>query len=411
MKGARVLRHSRFRYFLGGRFFLTLAIQIQAICIALEVYRLTGDALALGLSGLAEAIPFMAIVLPAGHWADIFVRKRIILLGGLLFVLSGLILFALALVPDGQLQHQLVWMYGVIALTGLARGILGPAVQATVPNILPREELPEGIAWNTSVWQVAAVAGPAAGGILFGFAGGPFTFALASLLSLSAWFCFFGIPAHPAAHKPKGSSMRGRLAEGLRFVWNQKVILSALSLDMLAVLFGGAVALLPLFNAEILKSGPDGLGILRSAPALGAVLSAVFLARNPPVRHSGKLLLIFVAAFGGCIIGFALSEYFWLSFAMLFLSGAFDGVSVLIRGSIVQLFTPDEMRGRVSAVNSIFIGSSNEIGAFESGLAARLMGLVPSVVFGGSVTIAVTGLMGLMSPKLRKLHLKDHLQN
>ncbi len=409
MKGTRVLRNSRFRFFLCGRFFLTLAVQIQAVCIALEVYALTGDALALGLSGLAEALPFMLIVLPAGYWADIFVRKRIIIWGGLLFVLSGLLLAAQAFSPIENLQVRLCWMYGIISLTGLARGILGPSIQATVSNILPREELPEGIAWNTSVWQVAAVAGPALGGILFGWLGGTGTFVLAAFLSTVAWLCFWGIPKHPAGKAPEGSSMRSRLSEGLRFVWKKKVILSALSLDMLAVLFGGAVALLPLFNAEILKSGPDGLGILRSAPALGAVLSALILARNPPIRHSGKLLLACVASFGGCIIGFALSEFFWLSFALLFLSGVFDGVSVLIRGSIVQLFTPDEMRGRVSAVNSIFIGSSNEIGAFESGLAAKLLGLVPSVVFGGCMTIGITALMGTFSTKLRKLELKDHL--
>jgi MFS family permease len=408
MKGTQVFAIRSFSAFLVARFCLTFAFQVQAVTMSLEVYEITGDALSLGLAGLFEAIPFMAVILPAGFWADVYRRKYLILTSASLFICCSAILYLFSTQAISLHAHKLPLLYCVIGLTGLARGIAGPAVQATIPNLLPRELLPQGVAWNTSFWQVASIAGPAVGGLLYGFYGKETSYLVSALFSSSALFAFTFLPNLKPSHV-RNESITNSLLTGIRFVKNQKLILSALTLDLFAVLFGGAVALLPLFNAEILKAGPDGLGILRAAPSAGAVITAFLLARNPPMKNSGRTLLLSVGAFGVCMIAFALSEYFWLSFFILMLSGAFDGVSVLIRSTIVQLFTPDEMRGRVSSVNSIFIGSSNEIGAFESGVAARWLGLVPSVIFGGCMTIGITGLMAFFAPKLRRLQLKDQL--
>lgn len=408
MKGTQVFAIRSFSAFLVARFCLTFAFQVQAVTMSLEVYEITGDALSLGLAGLFEAIPFMAVILPAGFWADVYRRKYLILTSASLFICCSAILYIFSTQAVALHDHKLILLYCVIGLTGLARGIAGPAVQATIPNLLPRDLLPQGVAWNTSFWQVASIAGPAVGGLLYGFYGKETSYLVSALFSSSALFAFTFLPNLKPSHI-RNESITNSLLTGIRFVKNQKLILSALTLDLFAVLFGGAVALLPLFNAEILKAGPDGLGILRAAPSAGAVITAFLLARNPPMKNSGRTLLLSVGAFGVCMIAFALSEYFWLSFFILMLSGAFDGVSVLIRSTIVQLFTPDEMRGRVSSVNSIFIGSSNEIGAFESGVAAKFLGLVPSVIFGGFMTIGITGMMAFFAPKLRQLQLKDQL--
>jgi len=410
MKGTRVLRHKAFRAYLLGRFSLVFAIQIQAICIALQVYDITHDAFSLGLTGLAEALPFMAIVLPAGYWADRYSRKRLILISTSLLLCTGLLLFVFSL-PGMIASNRILWiLYGVTGITGIARGISGPSVQATLANILPREELAEGVAWNTSFWQTASISGPAIGGILYAALGSTGTYLVSSTFSFMGVMAFTFIPKHRQALVQVSETLWEKLTDGLRFVFQSRLILSALSLDMLAVLFGGAVALLPLFADQVLHTDAQGLGILRAAPSIGALITSLILARNPPMNHSGRLLLLCVGLFGVSIIGFALSEFFWLSFILLMLSGAFDGVSVLIRSTIVQLFTPDEKRGRVSSVNSVFIGSSNEIGAFESGMAAKLMGLVPSVIFGGCMTLGVTGWMAWKSPKLRKLELKHHVK-
>jgi MFS family permease len=409
MKGTQVFAVRSFSAFLAARFCLTFAFQVQAITMSLEVYEITGDALSLGLAGLFEAIPFMAVILPAGFWADVYRRKYLILTSAALFICCSAILYFFSTQADGFLTQKLPLLYSVIGLTGFARGLAGPAIQATIPNLLPRELLPQGVAWNTSFWQVASIAGPAVGGLLYGFYGKETSYLVSALFSGSALFGFTFLPNFKPSHI-RTENITNSLLTGIRFVKKQKLILSALSLDLFAVLFGGAVALLPLFNAEILHSGPDGLGILRAAPSAGAVITAFLLARNPPMKNSGRTLLFSVGAFGICMIAFALSESFWLSFFILMLSGAFDGVSVLIRSTIVQLYTPDEMRGRVSSVNSIFIGSSNEIGAFESGVAARWLGLVPSVIFGGCMTIGITGIMAFFAPKLMQLELKDQLQ-
>ncbi|MEZ5172174.1 MAG: MFS transporter [Bacteroidia bacterium] len=407
--GAAALKVPQFRSFLTARFFLTMSFQMQSVAVGWQVYNITHDPLALGMIGLAEAIPFLSLVLFAGHWADIYIRKKLISISVVLFVLCSatFLLFSVrpSLLPA---VHPEYMFYLVFAFAGVARAIAGPSIQATLPQILKRELYANGAAWNSSFWQIAAVTGPALGGLIYGFAGQSQTYLCVLVLCLSSLFFFSRLPVFPPARQ-RSEPVFASLAGGLKFVYKQPVILGALSLDLFAVLFGGAVALLPVFANEILHTGPQGLGILRAAPSTGAVITALIVTRHAPMRNSGKILLAVVALFGLCMIGFALSDLFWLSFILLFLSGLFDGVSVLIRSTIIQLFTPDEMRGRVASVNSIFIGSSNEIGAFESGLMARMMGLIPSVVFGGSMTLVCTGIVSKLAPTLRKLHLEEHV--
>ncbi|HEX2061894.1 MAG TPA: MFS transporter, partial [Thermoanaerobaculia bacterium] len=296
-----------------------------------------------------------------------------------------------------------VWpVYVVVALSATARSFTRPALFALSAEVVPRELFPNAVAWRTSVWHLAAVAGPAAGGLVYGFAGAPIAYgAVIAVMSMSlAWLLAVSQRGRPARVEevPLGESLRS----GIRFVWSDPVLLGAMTLDLFAVLFGGAVALLPAF-AKLLDAGPEGLGILRAAPAAGSILTGLVIAHRPPMKHAGVALFASVAGFGVCMIAFALSRSLWLSFALLFLSGVFDNVSVVIRGTLLQTRTPEHLLGRVSAVNQIFIGSSNEIGSFESGVAARLMGIVPSVVFGGCMTLLVVAVVAWRSPRLRTL--------
>ena len=410
-RGFAALKVPAFKNFVTARFFLTMAVQMQAVAVGWQVYQLTKDPFSLGLIGLAEAIPFLSLVLFAGHWADIYQRRKLATASVSLFALCALVLLIISINPEVLPDQNAQWVfYGIIAVTGIARAIAGPSIQALLPQLLKRELYANGAAWNSSFWQIASVSGPAIGGLLYGFAGKETTYLVALILVLIALFFFFRLPLFPPARKQK-EAIGKSLSSGIQFVFRQPIVLGAISLDLFAVLFGGAVALLPVFADEILHVGPEGLGVLRAAPSIGAVLTALVVTRHAPMRHSGKILLAFVSLFGLSMIGFALSTSFWLSFILLLFSGAFDGISVLIRSTIMQLFTPDDMRGRVSAVNSIFIGSSNEIGAFESGLAARLLGLVPSVIFGGCMTLMCTGGMAILAPQLRKMELKDHISS
>jgi len=399
MKGFEVFHLNSFTAFLFGRFSLTLAVQIQAISLSLLVYERSKDAMALGLTGLAEAATFMLFILPGGYWADVFPRKRMIMLSTALFALCALTLTYFSFSPENISLSQL---YGLIALTGIARATGGPSMQSMIPNLVKLELVPQGIAWNTGFWQTASVLGPALGGLLYGYFGVHFAFSTALGLTGIAILLFGSIKVN-ATPQPRKESLYASLRSGIAYVGKHQIILPALTLDLFAVLFGGAVALLPLFNDQILNSGPEALGWLRAAPSIGAVIISVILARRPPMQQTGIKLFASVALFGVCIMAFALSENYWISFALLLLSGGFDAVSVLIRSMIVQLYTPDEMRGRVSSVNSVFIGSSNEIGAFESGLAAKFLGLVPSVVFGGSMTLIVSLAIALKAGRLRRL--------
>ena len=397
------LRHREFRWFIVSLFAMVVSSQLQAVVVGWQVYGLTHDPLSLGLIGLAEALPFIGIALPAGYLADRRNRRAISV--SALFVLAccSITLYALSARPSLLLRVGIVPIYVVIFVSGVTRGILQPARQALSAEIIPRSMFQNAIAWRSSTWQTASVIGPAIGGLLYGFAGAGVSYAVAALLMLVALAAFLMMRYTPLPRGMQNESMVAELLTGLHFVWSEHVILAALSLDLFSVFLGGAEALLPVFASEILKVGPQGLGLLRAAPAAGAVTMGIFLAHRPPFRRAGRTMLLAVAVFAVAIIGFGLSRSFYLSLGLLALSGMADNVSVVIRSTLIQLLTPTQMLGRVSAVNSIFIGSSNELGAFESGVAARLFGTVRAVVLGGSAALLVVGLTGKLVPRLRNL--------
>lgn len=396
------LRIPSYRSFLSTRLFLTLALQMQAVIIGWEVYKISGSAFSLGLVGLAEAIPAISIALYAGHIADIYNRKTILLVSLLVIILSISGIFY-SLILSQQNPQNLTWVYTFICLSGFARGFYAPSSFASISQIVPKELLTYAGTLNSTVWQFASVIGPALGGFSYAYLGLTNSFWLILLL---AGFSFFflaqvKIRFEPIA-KPKEKIM-ARLKEGISFVYQNKIIFTALSLDLFSVLFGGATALLPIFANEILNTGPEGLGLLRAAPSAGAVIMMTILSLRKNIDHAGIVLIRAVGLFGICMLLFGLSQNFYLSLAVLFLSGAFDSISVVVRSNILQLHTPDHMRGRVSAVNTIFIGSSNEIGAFESGLAAKYLGAANSVIFGACVTLGVVGFTQKFGVSLKKL--------
>jgi MFS family permease len=398
------LRVPEYRYFMSMRLMTTLAIQIMSVSVGYFIYDLTGDPLMLGFVGLAEAVPAISISLWAGHLADKYNRRNIIAGCLSLLLLCTVALFLLALNRDLLTKTVLLGgIYAVMFMTGVARGFFSPTNFAFLPQLVDKKTLPNAISWNSSTWEVASITGLGLGGLLYGFAG--VSWAFGTLIALFALALTFLLRIAPKPVPPADFSATAleRIREGLRFVYSNQIILAAIALDLFAVLFGGAVALLPVFAKDILEVGPQGLGILRAAMSLGAITMALYLAHRPLARDAGTLMLWCVAGFGACIIGFGLSKWFWLSFLFLYGCGVFDEVSVYIRASLIQHLTPDHLKGRVSSVNTIFITSSNEIGAFESGLTAKLMGTVPAVVFGGLMTIVVVGITWWKAPKLRML--------
>jgi MFS family permease len=389
---------------LSFRVLIVLAYQVMAIVVGWHIYELTHDTFALGLVGLAEVVPYFCCALFAGYAVDHYSRRLFGVLASLMLFLVALTLAAVSL--GWAIGKPSWWIYAAIAFTGLARAFIGPTYNALFALILRRDQYARASGLGSSVLQLGLVTGPALGGILVAWAGKTAAYGTSAGLCLFAGLALLSLRVKeppPAASAPIFTS----IAEGLRFVFGNQVILGAQSLDMFAVLFGGAVSMLPAFIHDVFHYGPEGLGILRAAPAVGAVMTGLILARYPINLHAGRWLLGAVAGFGLCMIGFALSANFWVAGLLLMLSGVFDGVSVVMRTTILQLATPDAMRGRVSAINGIFIGSSNELGAFESGIAARLMGLVPSVVFGGMMTLAVVAATAKLAPKLRKLELQQ----
>jgi MFS family permease len=397
------LRLPAFRWYIVSLFTMTIAAQIQVIVVSWQIYGITHDPLSLGLIGLSEALPFIGVALFAGHVADVANRQRISIASLFVLVLCGVALLSFSFVSLASFGA--IWpFYVVIGVSGLARSFLQPARNALGAEIVGRDLYHNAISWRSSTWQAAAVIGPAAGGLLYGFGGARVAYIVQAVLMSVAFFAFARIEY---AHRPRESvdamPVTESLTAGLRFVFSQSVLVSALALDLFSVLLGGAEALLPVFADEILHVGPQGLGILRAAPAVGAVIMALSLAHRPPFRRAGPTLLFAVAGFALCIVGFGFSRNFALSSFLLLLSGMFDNVSVLIRSTLLQTLTPPEMLGRVSSVNSIFIGSSNEIGAFESGVAARLLGTVPAVVLGGAASLAVVGVVAAAVPKLRQM--------
>lgn len=397
---------SRFAFLklLSFRLLIVLAYQMLAIVVGWHIYELTHDTLALGLIGLAEVIPYFASALFAGHAVDRYSRRMFGVIASLMVMCSGLVLTAVSVgIISGNVTW---WIYGAIAFNGFARAFLGPSYSTMFALILPREQYAKASGIGSSVFQLGLVAGPALGGLLVGFAGKTAGYSVAALLSCGAAIALWSIRVQepPSAET---TPVFASIAGGLKFVFNNQIILGAQSLDMFAVLFGGAIAMLPAFIQDVFHYGPEGLGILRAAPAIGAGITGLLLARKPLEHHTGRWLLAAVGGFGLCMIAFALSTNIWMAGVVLLLSGICDGVSVVMRTTIMQLMTPDEMRGRVAAINGIFIGSSNELGAFESGIAARLMGLVPSVIFGGIMTLGVVAATAKLAPKLRRLELKQ----
>lgn len=398
------LRNRSFLKLMAFRVQIVLAYQMLAVVVGWHIYELTHDPLALGLIGLAEVIPYFSAALFAGYAVDHYSRR---LFGVLASAAIGLNALVLALVAAGRIQgNPSVWIYGSIGFMGLGRAFIGPSYNALFALVLPRTHYARAAGIGSSAFQLGLIVGPALGGALVGWTGLTAAYGVAVVLAMGGAITLLSlrVTEQPTATpSPVFSSIR----DGLRFVFSNQIVLGAQMLDMFAVFFGGAVSMLPAFIHDIFHYGPKGLGILRAAPAVGAIITGIILTRNPRNKHAGRLLLATVAGFGVCIIAFAVSPYFWLAAFILMLSGICDGVSVVLRTTILQLATPDEMRGRVSAINGIFIGSSNELGAFESGLAARLMGLVPSVIFGGVMTLIVVAATANYAPKLRKLDIRQ----
>ena len=405
-----VIHVKNFRFYLSYRIFMTMASLMQSVIVGWQIYAISHNVLWLGFIGLAEVIPQIGISLFAGHYIDLWNRRKIVNYTTLLLIFGAVILLIYS--ADATYFSErfgIMPIFVTIFLTGLARGILGPAQVALLGQLVPRNYYANAATWNSAMWQVAAVMGPAVGGLIYGFWGIIPAYSLVLIFYTLSFFMIMLIKTgrHEVIETAEG--VFTRIRTGISFVFKTPELLGAFTLDMFAVLFGGAVAMLPVFASDILHIGPQGLGLLRACPAIGATLMAFLLMFRPPVRETGKILFICVLGFGLCMIGFGLSKSFLLSGLLLILSGAFDNVSVVIRGTILQLFTPDDMRGRVASVNSIFIGSSNELGAFESGVAARLMGLVPSVVFGGIMTLVVVFTTLKINKPLRKLSLKSRM--
>jgi MFS family permease len=398
------LRIKDFKHFVSARFLLTFGTQMQSLIVGWQIYELTHDALSLGLIGLSEAIPFLCTSLFAGHAADVVNRKKIILASNIAYIICSIALFLISTTFSSVLhQHGVFPIYVIIFVTGIARGFMSPSQAAFAAQLVPRELYGNASTWSSLSWQIAEVTGPAAGGLIYGFSGVGTAYFIVILTSMAGFIFFTAVKNKPLPERKTKESMKLSLTNGLKFVFGNQIILGAISLDMFAVFFGGAVAVLPIFADQVLHIGAKGLGFLRAAPAVGAILMSIIQAYRPVFKHAGRNLLICVFGFGVCIIIFALSKNFYLSLFVLFISGVFDNVSVVIRGTIIQVFTPDEMRGRVSSVNGIFIGSSNELGSFESGVAAKLFGLVPSVIAGGAMTLIVVSVIRSITPKLRSL--------
>ena len=406
------LRIREFNIFLLLRFIMVFSWSMQFIVIEWEVYSLTKSALSLGIVGLMEVVPAILMALFAGHFVDQNEKKGLLFKCIIGFLVISLGLFLLTWAPfRGNLSAKTILysIYFLVFLGGIVRAFLGPTIFSLLSLIVPKNLYSNAATWSSSVWQISSVLGPAVAGFsitIIGVSGSMLTVLACSFLAL---ITLIQISKKPILNPKIGEPIMQSLKEGVKFVYNNKTILGAISLDMVAVLFGGAVALLPIYAQDILKVGPEGFGVLRAAPALGAFITMFISAYVPLNKNAGMKLLFSIFAFGICIIVFGISTLFWLSVIALFLSGVVDGISVVIRQTILQLKTPDHMRGRVAAVNSIFVGSSNELGAFESGLTAKLMGTVTSVVFGGTMTLIIVVFTGFASPTFRKLDLQKDI--
>ncbi len=392
-----MLRNRDLTLFLVGRFMASFGQQMLTVAVGWELYERTGSALHLGLVGLTQMLPMLLFTLPAGHMADSYDRKRIILITT--FILgcasAGLALISAWQAPVG-------WIYACLFAAGTARTFLWPSSSSFMPSLVSRKNFAKAVNWSGGSFHLSSVAGPAAGGALIAITHhAAWVYGLNAAASMLCLAMVFLIHQTHSVAQPEPMSIRSLLT-GFRFVFASRIILGTITLDLFAVLLGGATTLLPIFAKDILHSGPTGLGLLQAALPAGSLLCAFFLAHRPPMERAGRALLWAVVAFGVATIGFGFSTSFWLSMLLLFISGAADHISVIVRHTLVQLLTPDDKRGRVSAVNSLFIGTSNELGGFESGFVASLVGPVFSVVLGGVGTIAVVAIVAMVWPEIRK---------
>jgi MFS family permease len=395
--------HRDFRLYIAARFLAIVGAQIQSVAVGWQIYSLTGDPLHLGWVGLAQFAPMVVFALPSGHLADRVPRRRILMLCALV---SAAAAAGLAALSTGT--PALTGLYALLFVLGSARAFHGPASSALLPSLVPKRDFPNAVAWSSTNWQVATIAGPALGGLLYAAAGPRFSYATTA----AAWLVSLLLVARLSVRAaPPGDGAPGfrTLLAGIGYVWREKILLGAISLDLFAVLLGGAVALLPALAKDVLHVGPFGLGLLRGAPAMGATLTAVVLAYRPLRRRVGATMLWAVAVFGAATVVLGLSRSLTLSLVALIVLGASDMISVFVRQNLVQLGTPDEKRGRVAAVNLVFIGASNELGELESGVTAAWLGVVPAVLVGGVGTVLVVALAALVFPALRKVDRLDGL--
>lgn len=393
------LRFRDFRLLISGRMIAQIGEMTVSVGIGWELYERTGDAFALGLVGLVQVIPVILFSLPGGYIADRYNRKRVTLISQIVLIICSLILALLS-----ATQGDLLLIYTLLAIIGIARAFNNPAESALTPQCVPQEYYYNAATWNSTVWQTSAIIGPAVGGIVIGIAGSATPVYLLNALSgVVLVVALLLLRVQQENYESSIEPPMQALKKGWRFVRHHEVILGSISLDMFAVLFGGATFLLPVFAKDILMVDATGLGIMRAAPSIGALGMVTFLSRRPPFAHAGWTLLWAVAGFGIVTILFGISTSFWFSVLMLVAMGALDNISVVIRHTLVLLHTPDAMRGRVGAVNTVFIGTSNELGGFESGVAAAILGPVGAVVFGGIGTLAVVAIIGKLSPRLRRM--------
>lgn len=391
------LRLSSFRRYMFGHMTLIMGLQMQKVAVGWEVYERTGSALSLGYVGLVQFIPFVAFAIFAGHVTDHYNRKQV-----LIVTLVFSTLAAAGLAWNSAQHGSMAAMYVILFLNGTIRSFQNPARAALLPRIVPREIFSNATSWNSSGFELASMTGPAIGGLLIGFFRSPVLVYILSAAGASVFlFALVGIPYRHVLLEKKPITLRS-LSAGMTFVWRTKTVMAAITLDMFAVLLGGATTLMPIYAKDILQVGPRGLGWLMTAPSIGAFSMAMVQAQRPPYRKAGDVLLLAVLGFGGATILFGISKNFWFSLAMLFLVGVFDNISVVIRNTLTQLLTPDEMRGRVSALNHLFIGTSNELGGFESGVVAGFFGAVVSAVSGGVGTILVVLAVARLWPELRE---------
>jgi MFS family permease len=398
----KALQFPEFRAYVTGNTLFTIALLIQEVVLAYEIYKITHNPLALGLIGLAEAVPFISLVLFGGHFADNRDKKKIMQVTLSLIIASSIfLLYASTQLQSAYQDFHIYSIYAVIFIIGLSKGFFSPAASSLNPFLVPKEVFANAATWNSSFWQLGSILGPGVAGFLYAYAGLSGSLMTVIALLLGVMVCIFQIESRPVPVKTvHHESIWHSLREGIAYVFKTKIILYSISLDLFSVLFGGVIAILPIFAEDILKVGAEGLGILRAAPSVGAVVTMVTLVYFPPLKHAWRNLILAIAGFGLATLVFGLSTNFWLSVTALFFTGAFDSISVVIRQTVLRFYTPDEMRGRVSSVNGVFVSTSNELGAFESGLAAKLFGTVPSVLIGAGVTMVLVSIVALTSKEL-----------